>query len=95
MNNTHRLAFMARLTVLYNAFYLLTTAFLFLTRHEISDNSTKYITILGLEIAPFVNLLFVSWFLFNLVAKKSNSIPKWQTIFNFSMLLVQAVLLFI
>lgn len=95
MNNTPRLAFMARLTVLYNAFYLVTTAFLFFTRHEIADNSTKYITVLGLEIAPFVNLLFVSWFLFNLVAKKSNTIPKWQTIFNFSMLLVQAVLLFI
>ena len=95
MNNTPRLAFLARLTVLYNAFYLLTTVFLFVTMREISDNSTKYITVLGLEIAPFVNLLFVSWFLFNLVAKKSNTIPKWQTIFNFSMLLVQAVLLFI
>ncbi|MFM2440016.1 MAG: hypothetical protein RLZ16_1015 [Bacteroidota bacterium] len=95
MNNTSRLAFMARLTVLYNGFYILTTAFLYFRRHEISNNLTNYITVLGLEIAPFVNMLFVSWFLINLIAKKSNTIPKWQTIFNFSMLLVQAALLFI
>jgi hypothetical protein len=68
---------------------------LYFRRHEISNNLTNYITVLGLEIAPFVNMLFVSWFLINLIAKKSNTIPKWQTIFNFSMLLVQAALLFI
>ena len=95
MNNTVRFAFMARLTVLYNAFYLATALFLYLTRHEISNNLTNFITVLGLEIAPFVNLLFAIWFLINLAAQKSNTIPKWQTIFNFSMLLVQAVLLFI
>ena len=95
MNNTPRLAFMARLTVLYNAFYILTTAFLYFRRHEISNNLTNYVTVLGLEIAPFVNMLFVIWFLFNFIAKKSNPVPKWQTIFNFSMLLVQAALLFI
>ena len=95
MNNTVRFAFMARLTVLYNAFYLATALFLYLTRHEISNSLTNFITVLGLEIAPFVNMLFVIWFLFNFIAKKSNPVPKWQTIFNFSMLLVQAVLLFI
>jgi hypothetical protein len=94
MNNTPRLAFMARLTVLYNAFYILTTAFLYFSRHEISNNLTNFIAVLGLEIAPFLNLLFAIWFLINLVAKKSSTIPKWQTIFNLLMLLLQVALLF-
>jgi len=51
--------------------------------------------VLGLEMAPFVNLVFVIWFIVNLLSKKQTDLPKWQTIINFLMLLLQITLLII
>jgi len=51
--------------------------------------------VLGLEMAPFVNLLFVIWFIIHLIRKKTIDLPKWQTIINIFMLLLQIILLII
>jgi hypothetical protein len=42
-----------------------------------------------------VNVLFAILFIFNLISKKGNDLPKWQTIINFLMLLLQLTLLII
>jgi hypothetical protein len=50
---------------------------------------------MGLELAPFANLVFVLAFVVFTIQKKQTNLPQWQTIFNLSMLLLQIGLLFI
>jgi hypothetical protein len=95
MKNSTSFAFISKLAIICNAFYLLTTAFLFLSWLKIPAGLANFMAVLGLEMAPFVNLVFVIWFIINLVRKKELDLPKWQTIINFLMLLLQITLLFI
>lgn len=95
MNKNASLAFIARLAVICNVFYLLTTAFLFFSWLKIPHTIANFMAVLGLEMAPFVNLIFTIAFLINLMSKKVVQLPIWQTIFNLLMLLVQIILLFI
>jgi len=95
MKNRTSFAFISKLAIICNAFYLLTTAFLFLSWLKIPAGLANFMAVLGLEMAPFVNLVFVIWFIINLVRKKELDLPKWQTIINFLMLLLQITLLFI
>lgn len=95
MNNRARFAFLARLAIICNCFYMVTTAFLFFAWLKIPHEVANFMAVLGLEMAPFVNLVFVIWLIFNFITKKGNQIPRWQTIFNLLMLLVQVSLLFI
>lgn len=95
MKNKTSFAFISKLAVICNAFYLFTTAFLFLSWLKIPKEVANFMAVLGLEMAPFVNLVFVIWFIINLLRKKQIDLPKWQTIINFLMLLLQITLLFI
>lgn len=95
MNNSNSFAFISKLAIICNAFYLLTTAFLFLSWLKIPADIANFMAVLGLEMAPFVNLLFVIWFIINLLIKKQMDLPKWQTIINFLMLFLQITLLII
>ena len=95
MKNSTSFAFTAKLAVICNAFYLLTTAFLFFSWLKIPAGMANFMAVLGLEMAPFVNLLFAIWFILNLIRKKQLDLPKWQTIINFLMLLLQIILLII
>jgi len=95
MNNSTSFAFISKLAIICNAFYLFTTAFLFLTWLKIPADIANFMAVLGLEMAPFVNLVFVIWFIINLLLKKQIDLPKWQTIINFLMLLLQIALLII
>jgi len=95
MNNKTSFAFTAKLAIICNAFYLFTTAFLFLSWLKIPADIANFMAVLGLEMAPFVNLVFVIWFIINLLIKKQTDLPKWQTIINFLMLLLQITLLII
>jgi len=88
-------AFISKLAIICNAFYLFTTAFLFLSWLKIPKEVANFMAVLGLEMAPFVNLVFVIWFIINLLRKKQIDLPKWQTIINFLMLLLQITLLII
>lgn len=95
MNNSTSFSFISKLAIICNAFYLFTTAFLFLSWLKIPADVANFMAVLGLEMAPFVNLLFVIWFIINLLIKKQMDLPKWQTIINFLMLFLQITLLII
>jgi len=95
MKNKNSFAFISKLAIICNAFYLFTTAFLFLSWLKIPKEVANFMAVLGLEMAPFVNLVFVIWFIINLLRKKQIDLPKWQTIINFLMLLLQITLLII
>jgi hypothetical protein len=95
MKNKTSFAFISKLAIICNAFYLFTTAFLFLSWLKIPKELANFMAVLGLEMAPFVNLVFVIWFIINLLRKKQMDLPKWQTIINFLMLLLQITLLII
>ena len=95
MKNKTSFAFTAKLAIICNAFYLFTTAFLFLSWLKIPADIANFMAVLGLEMAPFVNLLFVIWLIINLIRKKSIDLPNWQTIINILMLLLQIILLII
>lgn len=95
MNNSTSFAFISKLAIICNAFYLFTTAFLFLSWLKIPADIANFMAVLGLEMAPFVNLVFVIWFIINLLKKKQIDLPKWQTIINFLMLFLQITLLII
>ena len=95
MKNSTTFAFTAKLAIICNAFYLFTTAFLFLSWLKIPADIANFMAVLGLEMAPFVNLLFVIWLIINLIRKKSIDLPNWQTIINILMLLLQIILLII
>ena len=95
MKNSTSFAFTAKLAIICNAFYLFTTAFLFLSWLKIPADIANFMAVLGLEMAPFVNLLFVIWLIIHLIRKKSIDLPHWQTIINILMLLLQIILLII
>ena len=95
MKNSTSFAFTAKLAIICNTFYLFTTAFLFFSWLKIPADIANFMAVLGLEMAPFVNLLFVIWYIINLLRKRQMDLPKWQTIINFLMLLLQITLLII
>jgi len=95
MNNKISFAFVSKLAIICNAFYLLTSAFLFLSWLKIPADIANFMAVLGLEMAPFVNLVFVICIIINLLSKKQFEIPNWQTIINLLMLLLQITLLII
>ena len=95
MKNSTSFAFTAKLAIICNAFYLFTTAFLFLSWLKIPADIANFMAVLGLEMAPFVNLVFVIWFIINLLRKKEVDLPKSQTFINFLMFLLQITLLII
>ena len=89
------LAFFSKVAVIANLGYLLSTLFLFNTWMKIPQDIAQFISVMGLELAPMVNLIFAFILLIQLLQKKAVILPKWQTFFNLSMLLVQIALLFI
>ena len=95
MKNSTSFAFTAKLAIICNAFYLFTTAFLFFSWLKIPTGVANFMAVLGLEMSPFVNLVFVIWFIINLLRKKEVDLPKSQTFINFLMFLLQITLLII
>ena len=89
------LAFFSKVAVISNLVYLVSTLFLFITWLKIPRDIAQFIAVTGLELAPMVNFVFAFILLFQVLQKKVIILPRWQTIFNLSMLLVQVVLLFI
>jgi hypothetical protein len=89
------LAFFSKVAVIANLGYIVSTLFLFITWLKIPRDIAQFIAVMGLELAPFVNLVFAFILLIQVLQKKAINLPSWQTIFNLSMLLVQIALLFI
>lgn len=89
------LAFLSKLAVIANLVYIVSTLFLFVTWLKIPRDIAQFIAVMGLELAPFTNLLFGLVLAVYLFQKKQTNLPQWQTIFNLGMLLLQIALLFI
>ena len=89
------LAFFSKVAVIVNLGYLVSTLFLFITWMKIPHDIAQFIAVMGLELAPLINLVFALVLLIQVLQKKVINLPSWQTIFNLSMLLIQIGLLFI
>ncbi len=89
------LAFISKVAIIANLLYLLSTLFLFITWMIIPRDIAQFIAVMGLELAPFVNLLFALILFVQFLQKKEINLPQWQTFFNIGMLVVQVALLFI
>jgi Mlc titration factor MtfA (ptsG expression regulator) len=62
---------------------------------KIPRDIAQFIAVMGLELAPLVNLVFALILLIQVLQKKVINLPSWQTIFNLIMLMVQIAILFI
>ena len=89
------LAFFSKVLVIFNLGYILSTLFLFITWIKIPRDIAQFIAVMGLELAPLINLVFALILLMQILQKKIIILPTWQTIFNLSMLFIQIGLLFI
>jgi hypothetical protein len=89
------LAFFSKVAVIANLGYIVSTLFLFITWLKIPRDIAQFIAVMGLELAPFINLVFAFILFIQVLQKKVINLPYWQTIFNLSMLIVQLGLLFI
>ena len=89
------LPFLAKVAVIANLVYLMSTLFLWITWLKIPRDIAQFIAVMGLELAPFVNLIFAVILFIQFLQKKGVNLPTWQTIFNIGMLLLQISLLFI
>ena len=95
MRSRSPLAFFSKVAVISNLVYLVSTLFLFITWMKIPRDIAQFIAVMGLELAPLINLVFALILLIRVLQKKVINFPAWQTIFNLSMLLVQIAILFI
>jgi hypothetical protein len=89
------LAFFSKVAVISNLVYLVSTLFLFITWMKIPRDIAQFIAVMGLELAPFTNLVFACMLLVQVLQKNVINLRSWQTIFNLSMLMIQLSLLFI
>ena len=89
------LAFFSKVVVIFNLGYILSTLFLFITWMKIPRDIAQFIAVMGLELAPLINLVFALILLIQILQKKIINLSSWQTIFNLSMLFIQIGLLFI
>ena len=95
MRSRSPLAFFSKVAVISNLVYLVSTLFLFITWMKIPRDIAQFIAVMGLELAPLINLVFALILLIQVLQKKVINLPSWQTIFNLSILFIQIGLLFI
>jgi len=94
MNARVYLSFLSRLAVLCNICYVVTMAVMYIPGWHMPDFLANFFAVLGLEMAPFINILVVSLLVFAKFKKNQIMVPRWQTILNIGMLLVQLIFLF-
>lgn len=94
MNTRVYLAFLSRLAVLCNICYLVTMAVMYIPGWHMPDFLANFFAVLGLEMAPFINIIVVSLLVFAKFNKNEINVPRWQTIMNVGLLLVQLAFLF-
>jgi len=82
-------AFMARLAIICNVFFVLSLMVMLVKWFKLPDFLANFIAVLGLEMAPVANICFAIWLLGLKLTKQSIDIPKWQTILIVFMLMVQ------
>lgn len=94
MNTPAYNAFLSRLAILCNICYLLSLAFMYIPGFSMPHFMANFFAVLGLEMAPFINMLVIGLLVFNKLKKQEIAIPIWQTIINIGMLIAQLIFLF-
>jgi hypothetical protein len=88
-------AFMARLAIICNLFFILSLMIMLVKWFKLPDFLANFIAVLGLEMAPVANICFGIWLIGLKLTKQTIEIPKWQTIFILFMLLGQIAATFL
>jgi hypothetical protein len=82
-------AFMARLAIICNFFFVITAMQMFYNWFNLPDFLANFNAVLGLVMAPVANICFIIWLIGMKLTKSVVEIPQWQTILIVFMLLVQ------
>ena len=88
-------AFMARLAIICNVFFILSLMIMLLKWFKLPNFLANFIAVMGLEMAPVANICFVIWLIGIKLTKSQMELPKWQTITIVFMLLVQIAAAFL
>jgi hypothetical protein len=88
------LSFIAKVAIICNAFYLFSLLVMNVQWIKLPDGVVNFFAVLGLEMAPGVNIaFFLAWALVKL-SKSNNYVQNWKTILIILMLIIQIASLF-
>jgi hypothetical protein len=88
------LSFIAKVAIICNVFYLLSLMVMMVEWFKIPEIASNFIAVLGLEMAPGVNIAFVLAWIWVKLAKKDNYVENWKTILIILLLSIQVGTLF-
>ena len=94
MNPKVLIPFLSRLAILCNASFLIALAVMYLSGFHLPNFLANFFAVLGLEMAPFLNFVLLGMLGYAWLKKNPIEIPRWQTITNILMLIVQLTSLF-
>jgi hypothetical protein len=94
MNYKAYVPFLSRLAVLCNICFLIDMAIMYIPGWHMPNFLANFFGVLGLEMAPFINIVLAILLLVVLFKKIEVDLLKWQTFFNMGMLLMQLITIF-
>jgi hypothetical protein len=94
MNYKAYVPFLSRLAVLCNICFLIDMAIMYIPGWHMPNFLANFFGVLGLEMAPFINIVLAILLLVVLFRKIEVDLLKWQTFFNMGMLLMQLITIF-
>lgn len=94
MQSKALIPFLSRLAILCNASFLIALGVMYIPGFHLPNFLANFFAVLGLEMAPFLNLVLLGLLGYAWVKKNPIEIPRWQTITNLLMLIVQLISLF-
>ena len=89
------LPFLSKLSIICNFSYTCALLYMFFKWAHYPIPIASFFAIVGLEMAPFVNLIFVCYIIVILVKKNPINLPQWQIITNSIFFGFQIISLFI
>ena len=94
MNYKAYVPFLSRLAVLCNICFMIDMAIMYIPGWTMPNCLANFFGVLGLEMAPFINLILGVLMIIVFIKKIEINLRKWQTFFNMGMLLIQLITLF-
>jgi hypothetical protein len=94
MNYKAYVPFLSRLAVLCNICFLIDMAIMYIPGWHMPNFLANFFGVLGLEMAPFINIVLAILLLIVLFRKIEVDLLNWQTFFNMGMLLMQLITIF-
>lgn len=92
---TISLSFIAKVAIICNAFYLFTWLVMTVQSLKIPNVIANFCAVLGLEMAPGVNIAFILAWLWVKFTKRENYVENWKTILIFLLFSIQLGSIFI